>query len=131
MLQSETISISINGNWQKLYDAVWKPETFPKWASGLSNSSLVKDGEMWRAQGPSGTIRIRFTEHNCFGVMDHWVHLSDRQVVYVPMRIVKNGSGAEVLLTLFRQAGMSDAQFANDAEWVRRDLLALKSMVDA
>jgi hypothetical protein len=63
--------------------------------------------------------------------MDHWVHLSDGQIIYVPLRIVENGSGAEVLLTLFRQPGMSDEQFAADADWVRRDLLALKSMVGA
>jgi hypothetical protein len=131
MQQAKTICISIDRNWQQLYDAVWKPETFPKWASGLSNSSLVRDGEMWRADGPSGTARIRFTEHNRFGVMDHWVHLSDGQIIYVPLRIVENGSGAEVLLTLFRQPGMSDDHFAADADWVRRDLLALESIVGA
>jgi hypothetical protein len=30
-----------------------------------------------------------------------------------------------VALTLFRQPGMSDEQFAADADWVRRDLAAL------
>ena len=49
--------------------------------------------------------------------------------IYVPLRIIQNGDGAEVLLTLFRQAGMSDSKFAADAEWVGRDLLALKTLV--
>lgn len=129
MLESKTISISINRNWKKFYDDVWRPENFPKWASGLSKSSLTKDGETWKAEGPEGTVRILFTAHNAFGVMDHYVDAGNGTIVYVPLRIIQNGEGAEVLLTLFRQRDMSDAKFAADAEWVARDLLALKALV--
>lgn len=45
------------------------------------------------------------------------------------MRVVPNGGGAEVLVTVFRRPGTSDAQFAADAEWVVRDLLALKALL--
>lgn len=129
MLESRTISLSINRNWEKVYDAVWRPEDFPKWASGLSKSSLTRDGEAWRAEGPEGTVRITFTDHNAFGVMDHHVDVGNGTSIYVPMRIIQNGDGAEVLLTLFRQPGMSDEKFAADAEWVGRDLLALRALV--
>lgn len=129
MLESRTISLSINRNWEKVYDAVWRPEDFPKWASGLSKSSLTRDGEAWRAEGPEGTVRITFTGHNAFGVMDHHVDVGNGTSIYVPMRIIQNGDGAEVLLTLFRQPGMSDEKFAADAEWVGRDLLALRALV--
>jgi hypothetical protein len=77
----------------------------------------VRQGEIWTAQGPEGPIQIRFTDRNEFGVMDHWVDLGGGRVVYVPLRIVANGSGAEVLLTLFRQPEMSDAKFAQDQDW--------------
>lgn len=129
MLESTTISISINRNWKEVYDAVWRPEDFPKWASGLSKSSLIRDGEAWQAEGPEGTVRILFTAHNAFGVMDHYVDIGNATIIYVPLRIIQNGDGAEVLLTLFRQQGMSDAKFAADAAWVARDLLALKALV--
>lgn len=128
MLESRTISISINRNWNEVYEAVWRPEDFPKWASGLSASSLARDGDAWKAEGPEGPVRIRFTGHNAFGVMDHYVDAGAPEI-YVPMRIIRNGDGAEVQLTLFRQPGMSDAEFAADAEWVARDLLALKTLV--
>lgn len=61
--------------------------------------------------------------------MDHYGYVGNTPAIYVPLRIIQNGDGAEVLLTLFRQAGMSDAKFAADAEWVERDLLALKALV--
>ncbi len=129
MLESRTISISVNRNWKEIYDAVWRPEDFPKWASGLSQSSLTREGDAWKAEGPEGAVRITFTAYNAFGVMDHSVEPGDGANIYVPMRIVRNGDGAEVLVTLFRQPGMSDEKFAADAEWIGRDLLALKALV--
>ena len=128
MFESRMISVSIDRNWKEIYEAVWRPEDFPKWASGLSQSRLSRDGDAWRAEGPEGTITIRFTGHNAFGVMDHHVQAGSGPEIYVPLRIIQNGNGADVQLTLFRQSDMSDAKFAADAEWVERDLLALKAL---
>jgi hypothetical protein len=130
MLEARTVSISIDRPWQAVYDAVWRPEDFPKWASGLSGSSIERDGDAWRAEGPEGPIRIRFTDRNPLGVMDHVVELGAGAEVHVPMRIVPNQAGAEALLTLFRQPGMSDEKFAADQAWVERDLRALKALVE-
>jgi len=43
---------------------------------------------------------------------------------------VPNGSGSEVLLTLFQTAGMSDERFAEDIRWVEQDLKALKGIME-
>ena len=130
MLDARTISISIDRDWREVYAAIWRPEDFPKWASGLSNASLEKKGDAWRAAGPEGPVTIRFTGHNAFGVMDHWVDPGGGRIVYVPLRVVENGTGAEVILTLFRQPDMTDAKFAEDEAWVTRDLAALKRLVE-
>lgn len=120
MLESQTLSVTVGRQWKDVYEAIWRPENFPQWASGLSDLP----------RGAIGTVRIRFTEHNPFGVMDHYVDTGKGSVVYVPMRVIANGEGAEVLLTLFRQPDMSDQQFTADAEWVKRDLRALKSLLE-
>jgi hypothetical protein len=129
MLEARTISISIDRNWNEVYEAIWRPEDFPKWASGLSKSSLTKHGNVWKGEGPNGPITIRFTDHNLFGVMDHYVDVGIGSEIYLPLRVIPNGDGAEVLLILFRQPGMSDEQFQADTEWVKRDLLSLKALV--
>jgi hypothetical protein len=132
MRESRTLSISINRNWRRVYEAVWQPQYFTRWASGLSQSGLERDGsEWWKAQGPEGPIRIRFSDHNAFGVMDHCVDLGNGVEVYVPMRIIPNAEGAEILFTLFRQPNMSDEKFVADAAWVARDLQALKSLIES
>ncbi len=126
MLPSRTYSISIDRKWRGLYEAIWRPEVFPKWASGLSESDLRKEDGKWLADGPEGAITIRFTPHNDYGVMDHWVDTGEGKEVHVPLRVIQNGEGSEVMLTLFRQPGMDDEMFARDAKWINRDLRALK-----
>ena len=50
--------------------------------------------------------------------------------IYIPLRVIANGTGAEVMLTLFRLPEMTDAVFARDAEWVAKDLAALKALLE-
>lgn len=129
MLPSRTISLTIPRNWMDLYETIWKPEFFPKWASGLSHSALVQEGSYWKAKAAEGTVKIRFTEHNQLGVMDHYVDTGFGKEVYVPMRIIANQEGAEVVITVFRQPLMSDEKFEQDIEWVKRDLQTLHHLM--
>jgi hypothetical protein len=128
MLEARSLNVYIPRPWREVYEALWRPQDFPRWASGLSGSSLEKHGDHWRAQGPEGPIRIRFTDHHPFGIMDHFVDVGTGEEIYMPMRIVANGAGAEALLTLFRQPDMAAEKFEADAEWVLRDLRALRDL---
>lgn len=55
---------------------------------------------------------------------------SDGIETYVPLRVISNGSGAEVQLTLRRVPGMTDEKFAADAQWVASDLNRLKALLE-
>ena len=129
MLPSRTYSVSIAREWHALYDAIWRPDIFPHWASGLTESGLRQEGEYWLADGADGPIAIRFTPHNGYGVMDHFIDIGEGKEIHVPMRVIRNGEGAEVLLTLFRQPDMTDEIFARDSKWITRDLRRLKEYV--
>ncbi|MBH1998452.1 MAG: polyketide cyclase [Sphingomonadaceae bacterium] len=126
MLLSRTYSVSIGREWQALYEAIWRPEIFPLWASGLTESHLRQEGDHWLADGADGPVTIRFTPHNAYGVMDHVVDIGGGKEIHVPMRVIRNGEGAEVMLTLFRQPEMTDEIFAQDSKWITRDLRRLK-----
>lgn len=128
-MRSRVISVTVDREWRDVYDRIWRPEDFLKWASGLSAAALSQDGDVWRGQGPEGQISVRFTPHNAYGVMDHVVDVGKAADVYIPLRVIANGDGADIQLTLFRQPEMSDADFARDAEWVERDLKALKALL--
>ena len=128
--EARSIGITINCPLAKAYDFAYQPENFPRWAAGLS-ASLHREGATWRAETPLGEATVRFSPHNAYGVLDHWVHLPGKHVVYMPLRMIENGDGTEVVLTLFRQPGMDDAAFERDASLVKKDLAALKSLLES
>ena len=72
---------------------------------------------------------LSFAGRNELGVLDHDVRVGDA-TVHVPMRVVANGGGSEVLLTAFRRPGMSDEEFAADVAAVEKDLAALKTLLE-
>jgi hypothetical protein len=130
IFETRNLSVSINRRPREVYDFASVPENFPKWASGLGKS-IRKANDEWVAETPQGPIKVRFTERNDFGVLDHYVIPKPGMELYIPMRVIANGAGSELIFTLFRLADMSDEKYAEDAEWVMRDLNALKKLLEA
>ena len=129
-MQARIIHRSIESDWRAVHAFASRPENMPLWASGLA-AGLTRDGDDWIADGgPIGAVRVRFTPENEFGVIDHRVTLPDGLVVDNALRVVPNGTGAEVMFTLLRQPGMDDAAFEADAAHIARDLEALKTLME-
>lgn len=127
--ESRSLSVSINCSLERTYGFLCLPENFPKWASGLAGSLRKIDGE-WVAETQQGSMKVSFSERNAYGVLDHWVFPKSGAQIYVPLRVVANGNGCELILTLFRQPEMTDDKFAADADWVMRDLTAAKNLLE-
>lgn len=127
-LPSLAVSIGIDCDAESAYEHLSKPENFREWASGMG-SSLKQVNGLWFVETPEGQAEVCFSEHNPFGVLDHWVMLPSG-TVYIPLRLIPNGDGCELTLTLFRLAVMDDAKFAADAEWVRKDLAKAKRLLE-
>jgi hypothetical protein len=127
---SRNLSVQINRNPRDVYNFTAVPENWPRWASGLGKSLTKENGE-WIAETPQGPVKVRFTERNAFGILDHYVMPKPGVEIYIPMRVIANGNGSELIFTLFRLSDMSEEQFAADANSVMRDLTALKILLEA
>ena len=128
---AKQISVSVNLPVSDVYSYAANPENLPKWAEGLSRSTITRVGDEWLADSPMGKVKIRFAAHNEFGVLDHDVKLPSGEINHNPLRVVKNGSGSEVIFTLFRLPRMSDADFDRDAKLVENDLRRLKAILES
>jgi len=128
-LPSRTLSVWIDRDPDAVYAFLSIPQNFMRWASGLADS-LRREGDGWVAETPEGTMRVRFTPPNPFGIADHWVIPPAGPEIAIPIRVLANGGGSEVTLHLFRLPEMDDARFARDAEWVERDLATLKRVLE-
>jgi hypothetical protein len=112
-MNSRNLSVSIAASPAAVYDFASNPMNLPKWAAGLA-----------------GTVKIEFAERNHLGVLDHVVTLPSGQKIMVPLRVNAKGEGSEVVFTLNQTPDMSDAQMAEDAKLVMKDLAALKKAIE-
>ena len=104
-------------------------ENLPKWANAAFQSIRGQDGE-WIVGTPQGSAKVRIIQRNEFGVLDHYVILPSGMEVFVPLRVVKNDSGSEVMLTIFQTLDKSEKKLAEDVDMVERDLKNLKNIME-
>jgi hypothetical protein len=123
------VSVGIERPSDEVYAFVSDPANLPRWATAFC-LSVRRSGDEWIVETPQDPVRIAFVAPNDFGVLDHVVTLAPELEIFSPMRVVANGSGSEVLFTLFQRPGMSDAELSDDAALVQRDLETLKGVME-
>lgn len=129
VLRSKTLSVSIERPPRDVYGFVANPQNLPRWATAFCRSVRQSKGE-WILETSAGQMRIKFVGKNDFGVLDHSVTPEPGVEILNPMRVVPNGSGSEVLFTLFQLPSMSAGKYAEDVRMVERDLRTLKSILE-
>ncbi|HEV7208098.1 MAG TPA: SRPBCC family protein [Mycobacteriales bacterium] len=127
MFEARTLAVSVRRPPEVVYAYAADPRNLPAWSF---IESVEPAGDRWLARTSAGPVLLRFAAPNTLGVLDHDVELAPGKVLRVPMRVIANGDGSEVLFTLFRQPGTSAAAFEQDARTVGEDLAALKAVLE-
>jgi uncharacterized protein YndB with AHSA1/START domain len=132
LLEVRHVTVSIDRPPDQVYRFAVEPENLPKWAVGLGTSFRPQSDGSWIAEGgPVGPATVRFVERNRFGVLDHDVTVPTGETVHNPIRVIPNGTGSEIVFTLFRRPGVSQAEFEQDAKAVEKDLRTLKRLLES
>jgi hypothetical protein len=128
-IESRTLSVHIDRPLATVYEFLVNPANWNQWAFGLGKS-LRRSDTGWMADSADGIVNVHFTPRNEFAVLDHTVIRSSGAKVYVPMRLIANGHGCELLFTLFREPGIPDGRYNADSGFVQRDLNRLKDLLE-
>ena len=128
-LESRTLTVSIACEAEAVYQFVSNPANLPRWATAFCQS-IRQVGADWVMQTSGGEMKIRFVPTNHFRVADHFVSPAPGVEIYVPMRVLPNGSGSEVVFTLFRPPDMTPEKFREDIGLVEQDLRTLKTVLE-
>src|SRR5579883_1799931 len=127
--ESKHLSERIDRPAGEVYEFAVEPANLPRWAPGLGSAVEQANGR-WFVQTPAGRLGLAFAPRNDFGVLDHDVTMPSGEVVYNPMRVIADGDGCEIVFTLRRREGMTDEEFAADAQAVAADLARLKRLME-
>jgi hypothetical protein len=128
---SRHLSDHIDRSVQAVYDYVSDPANLPEWAPGLVGSAALEhEGDGWAFESPDGRVVLEFAPRNDYGVLDHWVTLPSGGPYYNPMRVTADGDGAEVVFSVRRLAGTSDADFDRDCGLVAADLASIRRVLE-
>lgn len=129
MTEARTVSISIARSADDVYAYLAEPARIPEWSEFITK--IRRDGDQWIATTATGEqSTMIFVPKNHHRVLDHDVIVSPTLTVHVPIRVLRNGEGSEVIFTIFRLAGMDDAAFAKDIAMVETDLRGMKRVLE-
>jgi hypothetical protein len=114
--ESRHVSVWVEVSASAAYGFISDPENLPRWVAGLDLAAVEFD----------------FAPVNKLGVLDHVVRLG-ADAFYNPMRVLPAGveqDSCELVFSVRRRPGMSDAEFDADAAAVEADLQTLRGLLE-
>ncbi|MEU1045300.1 SRPBCC family protein [Streptomyces sp. NPDC005897] len=129
--ESRHLGVHIDRTATEVYSYASDPANLPAWAHGLGGSVERIAGEWIVESSPLGRVTVAFTPPNDLGVLDHHVTLPSGETVHNSVRVIADGTGSEVVFTLRRRPGTTDADFERDADMVTADLARLKELLES
>lgn len=127
-MEATTVTVTIDRPPEVVYSFVTDLENLPRWSFF---ESAAEDGSDWTVTTSGGESRLRLAPPNQFGVLDHHITTPAGSEIFIPMRVVPNAEGSEVMFTAYRMPGMTDDAYAADVAQVRADLAKLKRLLEA
>ena len=128
-MKSRHVSRVISVSPELVYEFASNPDNLPRWATGLTKASIVREGDVLLLDSPMGKVTVRFVPRNVYGVIDHDVTLPSGTTVTNPVRVLAHPEGSEIVFTI-RQIELTDDEFDRDIGMVEGDLERLKRLME-
>lgn len=128
--ESRHLSVHVDRSADDVYAFAADPANLPRWAAGLGGAVVQEDGVVL-VETPAGRARVTFVPRNEFGVLDHDVLTPAGETVHVPLRVVVDGDGCEVVFTVRPAPGAGDAEVERDVAAVTADLDRLRTLLES
>lgn len=129
-LITQTVSVTIDAAPAQVSADLMEAESHPEWGTEFFSGGAEDLGDgSWRVNIPmmGGEARMRIDGDEALGVID--MYLAPEGVPFgapLPVRVVPNGDGADVLFTLTRFPQQTDEEWEAGVASMGRELINLK-----
>jgi hypothetical protein len=130
--EARNISISVARPPAAVAEFAGNPRNLPAWA-GWGGRGVRESRGRWYLEGGGGWGEVVFTGPLWAGVLDHRVILDggDPGGNLIPMRVVANGDGSEIIYTMFRDPALSDEEFEASVATTTANLETLRRVLES
>ncbi|PCJ64917.1 MAG: hypothetical protein COA58_11640 [Bacteroidetes bacterium] len=126
MKKATTQTISINAEYQKVFNYISNPLTQKEWAINFMKDVKETDNG-FIAITPFGEMPLELRANEQTGTID--IILGDGKPI--PTRLIKNQNGCEYIFTLFQPTGMPDTAWEREGiPGLTEELKELKSILE-
>jgi hypothetical protein len=130
--RSVTKSVTIDRPVTEVHAFLADAANWPRWA--IINILAVEPADepgWWKLITPDGPAEFRICADAATGIVDHDFRDETKEVARVPARVLRNGRGADFLMTITQPPGVSDAFFDSLLGSVDTELATLKKLLES
>jgi RNA recognition motif-containing protein len=127
--RSKTLALTVACDATTVFNFVANPENLARWNRAFCRS-LQRDGDGWRMETARGRVSLRFLRDDRAGILDQVISWPDGLEQLVPLRVIPNGAGSEVLMTVQQIPGLPDSDFQKQLSRADQGLRDLKRSLE-
>jgi RNA recognition motif-containing protein len=121
------LTASLPQDAQTLFAWIADPENLPKWHTSFCRSLRKENGSLI-AESPRGPVPVRFIRDDRTLVLDLLAEVAEGIELTNAIRILSNGEGSEIVWTLVKADGLSEAVFHEQVRWAGSALQNLRKV---
>ena len=127
-MRSDTVSVTIKAKPQDVYDFVSDINHWPQFSEFAP--AVTQKESHWIVHSPQGDVILKTNFNRELLILDHEVTVPSGQKVLIPYRVVPNEKGSELIMTNFQAPGDSDKAYAEQMDWMKKELHTIKAILD-
>ena len=128
-MRSDTQTITIDADPQRVFWFLADPANLPRWAIGFAKAIRCQE-DGWVVETAQGSVGIRYVTEAETGVVDFYMSPSPEVESIAHSRVLSNGQRCEYVFTQYQGSDITDDLFESQVRALAHELVALKALLE-
>ncbi len=129
LFRFDTASVSINAKPEKVWEFVADLNNWKQFSDFGRDLEKLSETE-WVAHTSQGDVRVLPKFDKSKLLLDSICIIASGEEQLIPYRVVANGSGSELIMTNQQTSTVSNADYAEQLNWMKTELNTIKKLLE-